>query len=294
LRLRLPVNGAAGKDWEIANYFDSQPAVSKVRDYMGNSGQDAVTYDGHAGIDFELPSFRPMDSGFPVLAAADGVVEGAFDQAPDRNRTCVKEEGNHVKLRHANGFATIYEHLRRDSIVVRVGDRVSAGMPLGLVGSSGCSSFPHLHLELVDCYGHSLDVMGERMFEAPPVYARSMPATVMETTLFQPAIHDMSNVMEPGTTDLNQITAGYEASIGVTVANMKAGDIIRIEFLSPNNSPAPFVFEQQLSNFHTRTHWWYNFQLDKPGRWLARISVNGRLQIDRPILATGHGASKGE
>jgi murein DD-endopeptidase MepM/ murein hydrolase activator NlpD len=252
---------------------------------MGNSGQEAVTYDGHEGIDFELPSFRPMDNGFPVLAAADGVVEETFDQAPDRNRTCVKEKGNHVRLRHANGFATIYEHLRRDSIVVRVGASVSAGMPLGLVGSSGCSSFPHLHLEVRDCQGHALDVMSKRMFEAPPVYARSMSATVMEISLFQPAINDMLNVMEPGTTDLNQITVGYEASIGVTVANMKAGDAIRIEFLNPNNALAPFVFEQQLSNFHARTHWWYNFQFDRPGRWLARISLNGRVQMDRPILA---------
>ncbi len=292
LRLRLPVGGTAGKEWEIANYFDTNPAVSKIRDYMGSNGQDAVTYDGHAGIDFELSSFRPMDRGFPVLASADGVVEETYDHAPDRNRTCVKEKGNHVKLRHSNGFATIYEHLRRGSVLVHIGDRVAAGTPLGLVGSSGCSSFPHLHLEVQDCQERSLDVMGERLFESPPAYARSMPATVMETTIFQPSITDMASVMEPGDTDLDQVIQGREASIGVTVANMKARDMIKIEFLTPNNTLAPFVFEQSLQSFHARTHWWYNFTFDQSGRWLARISINGRIQSERPILATGHMAER--
>ena len=53
-----------------------------------------------------------------------------------------------VTLGHANGWRTIYGHLKMNSVVVNVGDIVQPGDTLGVVGSSGCSTAPHLHFEV--------------------------------------------------------------------------------------------------------------------------------------------------
>jgi murein DD-endopeptidase MepM/ murein hydrolase activator NlpD len=81
----------------------------------------------HLGVDYAAPA------GTPVAASADGVVvqagwHGGF--------------GNTVRLRHANGYQTLYGHLSR--IRVRPGQRVAQGDTIGAVGSTGLSTGPHL------------------------------------------------------------------------------------------------------------------------------------------------------
>jgi len=81
----------------------------------------------HLGVDYAAPT------GTPVVAAADGVValagwDGGYGQA--------------VRLRHANGFTTLYGHLSR--IDVHRGQRVAQGMCIGAVGMTGLATGPHL------------------------------------------------------------------------------------------------------------------------------------------------------
>ena len=64
---------------------------------------------------------------------------------------------NRVVLRHADGFETLYWHLKEGSVAVRVGQRVVCGEGLGLVGSSGYSTVPHLHFEVSDADGVRVD-----------------------------------------------------------------------------------------------------------------------------------------
>jgi hypothetical protein len=58
--------------------------------------------------------------------------------------------GNHVIVRHDDNTFSVYAQLRRRSIKVRAGDRVTAGQPLAQVGNSGNTSEPHLHVQLMD------------------------------------------------------------------------------------------------------------------------------------------------
>jgi murein DD-endopeptidase MepM/ murein hydrolase activator NlpD len=81
----------------------------------------------HLGIDYAAPA------GTPVQAASDGVVELAGWQG---------EYGKAVRLRHANGYETLYGHLSR--IDVRRGQRVAQGTRLGAVGATGLATGPHL------------------------------------------------------------------------------------------------------------------------------------------------------
>ncbi|MCC6219992.1 MAG: M23 family metallopeptidase [Deltaproteobacteria bacterium] len=85
----------------------------------------------HHGVDIPLPS------GTPVYASADGEVVVVGYQG---------SYGRMVVVDHGNGFETRYAHL--SSYLVKVGAKVSRGDKLGLSGSSGRSTGPHLHYEV--------------------------------------------------------------------------------------------------------------------------------------------------
>ena len=126
-------------------------------------------YDQHDGSDFLLAGgFDTMDQGSAmVVAAADGIVIARSDGHYDRCHASLGTldvscdgypmRSNFVKIEHGNGWQTWYFHLKKESVLVEIGDRVQAGTPLGLVGSSGYSALPHLHFEVQDSMGVSWD-----------------------------------------------------------------------------------------------------------------------------------------
>jgi murein DD-endopeptidase MepM/ murein hydrolase activator NlpD len=117
-------------------------------------------YDVHKGSDYLMTDgFDAMDAGSqPIVAAADGVVvdtdDGHYDRCHvDGESQSVSCDGhemapNYVTLEHEGGWHTRYLHMKSESVAVSVGDTVACGERLGLVGSSGNSSGPHLHLQL--------------------------------------------------------------------------------------------------------------------------------------------------
>jgi murein DD-endopeptidase MepM/ murein hydrolase activator NlpD len=58
--------------------------------------------------------------------------------------------GNYVAIDHGNGEVSVYAHLKPGSVSVKVGDGVKAGQAIGLLGSSGNSTEPHLHFQVCD------------------------------------------------------------------------------------------------------------------------------------------------
>jgi Peptidase family M23 len=85
-------------------------------------------------IDFN----RTADEGKPVVAAAAGVVVTA-------NATGRYGYGRYVVIDHGNGESSLYAHLKK--VVVKAGSAVDQGVLLGIVGSTGNSTAPHLHFE---------------------------------------------------------------------------------------------------------------------------------------------------
>ena|SRR3990167_5355770 len=92
---------------------------------------------GHDGVDFRT---RFVDSPLGrryATASADGVVEVT--------RADAGGYGTHIRLRHPDGSMTIYGHLTKSYVNQK--QTVSVGQRLGLTGSTGFSSAPHLHWE---------------------------------------------------------------------------------------------------------------------------------------------------
>lgn len=103
----------------------------------------------HAGIDFAAPR------GAEVFATSDGHVV-------DIHRSNLQAGyGNSIDVDHGHGFVTRYAHL--EEITVKPGQRVTKGMAIGTVGSSGGSIAPHLHYEII-VHGENVDPMAY-MFE---------------------------------------------------------------------------------------------------------------------------------
>ena len=90
-----------------------------------------VRYGAHTGLDIGAAN------GTKILAVADGVVKYASPMGT---------YGNLVIISHGNGIETYYAHCSR--ILVSVGQQVSSGDNIALVGSTGNSTGPHLHLEV--------------------------------------------------------------------------------------------------------------------------------------------------
>ena len=87
----------------------------------------------HAGLDFTSPK------GTPIQATGDGKVILV--------RRSATGYGHHVKIDHGYGYVTLYAHMSK--IDVKKGDKVNRGQKIGEVGSTGTSTAPHLHYEVI-------------------------------------------------------------------------------------------------------------------------------------------------
>ena len=88
----------------------------------------------HRGTDFAAPS------GTPIMASGSGIVT--------RARWC-GGGGNCIKIKHNSTYETIYAHMKNFARGIKEGVRVKQGQIIGYVGSTGKSTGPHLHYEVV-------------------------------------------------------------------------------------------------------------------------------------------------
>jgi murein DD-endopeptidase MepM/ murein hydrolase activator NlpD len=88
----------------------------------------------HTGVDWACAP------GTPIMAAGNGVIEEAGRKG---------EYGNYVRIRHANGYKTAYGHMSGFAAGMKEGIKVRQGQVIGFVGTTGMSSGPHVHFEVL-------------------------------------------------------------------------------------------------------------------------------------------------
>jgi len=91
----------------------------------------------HYGLDFTAPI------GTPIYATGDGIIEYSILSTDKLSRGY----GNLIIIDHGYGYKTLYAHLSRFNI--KKGDKIERGKIIGYVGSSGLSTGPHLHYEVI-------------------------------------------------------------------------------------------------------------------------------------------------
>jgi hypothetical protein len=145
-QLSFPVDCTLGQNCFIQNYVDTEMSAG-AKDYTCGS----LTYNDSPNTDIRLKNFVALEAGVTVLAAAPGTVLRTRDGMDDisvaiRGEDAIwhREAGNGVFIDHGDGWTTQYAHMKKGSIAVKPGDKVSAGTPLGQIGLSGDTTFPVL------------------------------------------------------------------------------------------------------------------------------------------------------
>ena len=145
----------------VSNFVDQVPAFGSLGDYFCGARTYDVPGYNHAGTDyFTWPyGWHKMDTdAVEVVAAASGVIVLKSDGNFDRNCEFGQGQWNAVYVEHEDGSVAWYGHLKNGSVTAKgVGESVAAGEYLGVVGSSGNSTGPHLHLEVYDADGALVD-----------------------------------------------------------------------------------------------------------------------------------------
>lgn len=137
-RSRTPTDGG------VSNVGFSWPAQGRITQRFW----DPWNFDGsviHGGLDIA------NSQGTPIYAAADGDVIAGTNYDSEGN---IIGYGHYVKILHNNRFMTVYGHFSAFS--VSDGAYVKRGQQIGLMGSTGWSTGPHLHFEVRE-YGNKVD-----------------------------------------------------------------------------------------------------------------------------------------
>jgi murein DD-endopeptidase MepM/ murein hydrolase activator NlpD len=115
--MKTPINGA------------------RLSSSFGNRKHPILGYTKlHTGTDFAAPS------GTPIMASGTGKIT--------RARWC-GGGGNCVKIKHNSTYQTIYAHMKSFARGIKEGRKVKQGQIIGYVGSTGISTGPHLHYEVI-------------------------------------------------------------------------------------------------------------------------------------------------
>jgi murein DD-endopeptidase MepM/ murein hydrolase activator NlpD len=266
-----PFDGAPSAAWVVGSFVDHNPAALGL-DYAGGSR----VVDQHAGTDYAVGSFRAMDNGLRITAVAPGVVtraiENHFDRVTEEIEDCFNKT-NLVEVRHTDGTVVTYAHLKRNSVTVNVGQTVSAGQTLGVVGSSGCTSGPHLHLEArTPPPGNAIiDPFKLGLWAQPLPYG--MPLSIIDVALVNGFVQD-SHFSDPPP---NATTFHREEPIG-TIAwagGGMAGDVLTIRVINPSGGVYDSVPIEYTGTAGQGIWAWHFCDATELGPWKAEFLTNG-------------------
>ena len=236
ISLALPIKCQPGLTCFFQNYVDHDTS-DKVRDYSCGGR----SYKGHDGTDIRIRNLEIQRQGVEVLAAAPGRVIGGRNDMEDvsvkvagKGAIAGKECGNGVMLEHEGGWRTQYCHMAKGSVRVKVGDQITTGQPIGLVGLSGDTEFFHLHFT-VRRHGKIVDPFAYDALENSCGGGRSLwAASLGEQMQYKPGeiidygfagIAPTMELIESGEIAKHPVTPGSDALVAyVRAIGLQAGD----------------------------------------------------------------------
>jgi murein DD-endopeptidase MepM/ murein hydrolase activator NlpD len=293
-KLLNPMGGVPFHDWRFSNYVDVDPS-SGFKDFQGGT----IAYDGHDAHDIGITNFARMDAGIPEYAAADGVVEQTQDGNFDRNNTRGSRPANYIIINHGNGWRTIYYHLMANSITVQVGDTVTAGQFLGLVGSAGDSNGPHLHFGIT----HNNNAVESEYdptdyYVSPFGYQGSQSTYVIDAlvTSFSPTSSDFDE--RPAEQTIFSTQTPQTPVFVFWFATLASGEHLDLTEYRPDGTVNSSNSTLVQGPLNSGSYWWRPSTTpisSNPGTWRLVISKNGVELASRSFVVTpgpGYGQIK--
>ncbi len=292
----FPQGGVVGRDLYLTNTVDLDPAGGIRDPWCGGR-----TYDGHTGEDVVIRSFREQRIGVPVFAALDGQVREVQEGNKDTSygdQTLPWD--NHVIVDAGHGQLQVYGHLRRGSVTVKRGDWVVAGQQLGLTGSSGNSSWPHLHFTTMRDFA-PVDPWPGPCGAAASGWAVDAPVDtdlyVRDFTFSRAAFTEHLDVPWDDAQRTGTFVAGRrDVHFRVELGNAAGISSVRVRFLRSDGSVA--IDDAPDVTFRTWRQAWgpWRYPLDlSPGRWRLLVDLDGRTLVDAPfdvVTAGGQAANR--
>lgn len=252
-----------GSYFFIINYLDHNGSSSGILDW--NCG--SVTYDGHRGTDictFPYPFHKMDNNQVEVIAAASGTIINKADGHYDKNCSLNDSTANYIVIQHADGSCAMYWHLKKHSLTSKtIGQTVVAGEYLGIVGSSGNSTGPHLHFEvlsgvtlntLIDTYAGPCNSINSHSW-----WANQKPYT--EPAVILASVHPTPPVFPPcpateTPNDDSCFTAGNSARFYTFYRNETTGLICNMRIINPDGST--FVSWTHHSTVNHLCSYWFS------------------------------------
>lgn len=277
--------------WSISNYVDHNSASpNQLTDYnCGTKTYDTSSGYNHQGIDIYTWPFtwKLMDDNqVEIIAASSGQIIAKNDGEFDRSCNFNSNSWNAVYVQHADGSVAWYGHMKNGSLTSKsVGDMVAQGEYLGIIGSSGNSTGPHLHFEvwedntytkLIDPYAGSCNSMNSESW-----WVNQKP--YINPKINAVLTHSQAPVIFPAcpTTETPYINNDFDTSdtifFAVYLRDQTVADNVVLEIIRPDNTP---LFSNWNFNVQTTASSWYylwsfNGYFDMVGQWKWRATFEG-------------------
>lgn len=267
----------------ISNYVDlDETYPNSLMDY--NCG--IRTYDNHKGTDyFSWPySWSKMrNDEVHVIAAAEGTI--IYKQESNQDRSCSfnSSSWNAIYLEHSDGSITWYGHLKKNSLTPKIeGDHVESGEFLGVMGSSGNSTGPHLHFEVYNSQNQLIDPYAGQCNSTTDRFWWSN-----QTEYYSPGINNVLTHSSPpifGCYDEEMFdnkvnfTPGQRVYFTTYFRDQLVGTYSTHKILKPDGS----IYQNWVtssSEYFSGSYWWRSFDLPTNekdvGEWLFISEYNG-------------------
>jgi hypothetical protein len=266
----------------IANYVDQDPSTGSIKDY--NCG--AVTYDGHRGTDIATspyPFYKMDNNEVNDIAAAPGTIIDKSDGYFDKNCAMSSDTANYIIIQHTDGSCALYWHMKKFSLTTKtVGMTVATGEFLGVTGSSGSSTAPHLHFEV---WGTTLSSSLKDPFTGTCNLLNPATWWASQKPYTEPAIIksqvNMLPVILPGcdTTETSNddtcLAPGATAKFYIFIRNETPGMNASESIINPDGTTFSSWTHNSITSYLS-SYWYFNRVLPTtPGKYTFHTTYNG-------------------
>lgn len=276
--------------WGISGYVDHNPAYpNQHTDYnCGTKTYDNINGYNHQGVDiFSWPFGWKLqdDDSVEIIAAAPGQIIAKNDGEFDRSCNFNNNIWNAVYVQHTDGSVAWYGHMKNGSLTTKsIGDSVALGEYLGIVGSSGNSTGPHLHFEvytdatftqLVDPYVGPCNAMNSISWwvDQKPYKNPNINAVLTHTNT--PIFPNCPTQEIPY--ESNDFDASDTITFGLYMRDQENDTSVDLKILRPDNSEAQtWIFDFEADYNSSWWYWNYSGIYDINGQWKWQATYQGQ------------------